>query len=581
MTLIVLLFGLAALGIGALAFRRLFWLPAARLADSAAALVEAAKVQALTIEAQNGLDRNMDMLRGLLQDLGEPRLEGPDLMFGNYRINSDAKVVDHVKQACGGTVTIFRSDERIATNVMKADGSRAIGTRLAKGAVHDRVIGQGLSYRGETEILGEAYLTIYEPILYDDTVIGILYVGVCKPRAPVKAVNRTGGNHIRRIAGLVDGLRQLMADQNALLQRAVEQRQDSEDGRRRFDAARQSAGRQQNHALAALAKGMSHLAAADLVFRLDEPLPTAYEILRRDFNAALGQLQKTMTAISASASTVRSGAGDINRAADDLARRTEQQAASLEQAAAALEQITATIRKTAEGAGEARSLVAAATQDAEQSAVVIGKTVEAMSGIEGSARQISSIIGLIDEIAFQTNLLALDAGLEAARAGEAGRGFAVVATEVRGLAQRSAAAAREIQALITESGQKVDIGVRLVGETGKALERIGGRVARMNGLIGNIAASAQEQSTGLHEINTAVNHLDQMTQQNAAMVEQTTAGSHGLASEAKELACLVEQFKIAEHQAAASVGRPDAQLRAPVQSTTMHRQIRTAMAGPV
>jgi methyl-accepting chemotaxis protein len=176
--------------------------------------------------------------------------------------------------------------------------------------------------------------------------------------------------------------------------------------------------------------------------------------------------------------------------------------------------------------------------------VVVSDAVTAMSAIETSARQISKIIGVIDEIAFQTNLLALNAGVEAARAGEAGRGFAVVATEVRALAQRSADAAKEIKTLISASGQQVESGVRLVSETGKALARIVTQVERLNRLVSDIAASAQEQSTGLNEVNTAVNQMDQVTQQNAAMVEQSTAASHNLASTADGLAELVAQFRI-------------------------------------
>ena len=183
-----------------------------------------------------------------------------------------------------------------------------------------------------------------------------------------------------------------------------------------------------------------------------------------------------------------------------------------------------------------------------------------MSGIETSSKQIGNIIGVIDEIAFQTNLLALNAGVEAARAGDAGRGFAVVATEVRALAQRSADAAKEIKTLISASSQQVDAGVKLVGETGKSLERIVEQVTRLNSLVSDIAASAQEQATGLNQVNTAMNQMDQVTQQNAAMVEQSTAASHNLVAEAKDLARLVGQFQIgqiAETRAAAAPGRQE------------------------
>ena len=293
-----------------------------------------------------------------------------------------------------------------------------------------------------------------------------------------------------------------------------------------------------------LAAGLEKLSAGDLLFRLGTPFSTEYESLRGDFNATMEKMQETMTTIARTTQGVRSGSGEITQASDDLSRRTEQQAASLEQTAAALDQITATVRRTAENAQEARTTVASAKLDAEHSGVVVNDTVTAMSAIEASARQIGNIIGVIDEIAFQTNLLALNAGVEAARAGDAGRGFAVVATEVRALAQRSADAAKEIKALISASGQQVGSGVRLVGETGKALARIVAQVERLNGLVGDIAGSAQEQATGLAQVNSAVNQMDQVTQQNAAMVEQATAASHSLGREAEALAQLVAQFNI-------------------------------------
>ena len=321
-------------------------------------------------------------------------------------------------------------------------------------------------------------------------------------------------------------------------------------------------------AIGSLAEGLGKLARGDLTFRITAAFAPKAEQLKTDFNAAVSTLQSTMSVITGNTTNMRSGAGEISQAADDLSRRTEQQAASLEETAAALDQITATVRKTAEGANHARTVVETARSDAEQSAVIVSRATAAMGEIEGSSKQIGQIIGVIDEIAFQTNLLALNAGVEAARAGEAGRGFAVVASEVRALAQRSAEAAKEIKSLITASSAQVGQGVELVAQTGKALQRIATQVAEINGAVSEIAASAQEQAVGLHQVNTAVNQMDQVTQQNAAMVEESTAASHALASEAVELARLMGQFTIGQDNDRSTVRKTAAPPRAPRPSPT-------------
>jgi methyl-accepting chemotaxis protein len=316
--------------------------------------------------------------------------------------------------------------------------------------------------------------------------------------------------------------------------------------RRQNEEERAARAAEQARVVQSLAGGLKQLSDGNLTSRINETFPADYEQLRSDFNAAMGNLQETMKTVVVNAGGIRSGAGEISQAADDLSKRTEQQAASLEETAAALDEITATVKKTAAGAIQANGVVGGTRADAEASGQVVRETVAAMSEIEKSAKQISQIIGVIDEIAFQTNLLALNAGVEAARAGDAGRGFAVVASEVRLLAQRSSEAAKEIKSLISASSSHVETGVELVGQAGKALQQIVGKVAEISTLVSEIAASAQEQATGLAQVNTAVNQMDQVTQQNAAMVEQSTAASHSLTQEAEELMRLVAQFQTGE-----------------------------------
>ena len=341
------------------------------------------------------------------------------------------------------------------------------------------------------------------------------------------------------------------------------QRRAAEQERARNEAAQATTAEEQAFVVGAIGEGLERLAGGDLTFRLSEAFPGEYLKLQNDFNGAMETLQQTMTTIAGATEGIRSGTGEVSQAADDLSRRTEQQAASLEETAAALDQITATVRKTAEGANHARTVVTSAKADADRSGEIVAGAVQAMAAIDTSSKQISNIIGVIDEIAFQTNLLALNAGVEAARAGDAGRGFAVVASEVRALAQRSADAAKEIKALIQASSLQVGSGVDLVGQAGKALARIADQVSDINGVVAEIAASAKEQATGLAEVNTAVNQMDQVTQQNAAMVEQSTAASHALAQEAEELGRLLSRFDLGrERVAVAPPKRPN-----PVQRT--------------
>ena len=317
---------------------------------------------------------------------------------------------------------------------------------------------------------------------------------------------------------------------------------EAEQAAARSEADRVAAEQAQHRLVETLGASLAKLSAGDLTARVTDDMTGAHARVKDDYNGAVESLRQTLDQVLGAVSGLRGGAEEISSAADDLSRRTEQQAASLEQTAAALDQITATVSRSAEGARQASGAAAGARAEADRSGEVVRQAVTAMDGIRRSSGQIGEIIGVIDEIAFQTNLLALNAGVEAARAGEAGRGFAVVASEVRALAQRSAEAAKEIKGLIATSTNDVAQGVKLVDETGAALAAIVHKVAEMDGLVSEIAASAQEQAVGLAQVNTAVNQMDQVTQQNAAMVEQTTAAAASLKTEADQLSALVGRF---------------------------------------
>jgi methyl-accepting chemotaxis protein len=381
----------------------------------------------------------------------------------------------------------------------------------------------------------------------------------------VEIQGRERRDEIGEMAGAVQVFKEAGIEKVRLEKESADQRQAVEAERVRSEALQARAAQEQAAVVDATAQGLEALSRGDLTFRINDAFPAEYEKLRHDFNGAIGKLEQTMQSVVQNAHGIHNGSREITSASDDMARRTEQQAAGIEETAAALDEITATVRKTAEGAGEARQVMTSTKTGAEAGGQVVRRAMTAMSGVEQSAKQISQIIGVIDEIAFQTNLLALNAGVEAARAGEAGKGFAVVASEVRALAQRSAEAAKEIKGLIHDSTEKVDEGVRLVADTGSALERIIGEVAQINALVTEIAQAAQEQATGLQQVNAAVNQMDQVTQQNAAMVEESAAASHALAKEATTLTDLMAQFRITggEVRAAAPTPAPAAAPVAP------------------
>jgi methyl-accepting chemotaxis protein len=300
---------------------------------------------------------------------------------------------------------------------------------------------------------------------------------------------------------------------------------------------------EQRQVVDALSGALSQLAARDLEHRLPDPFPQEYETLRENYNHSVSSLMEAIGTVRVGAGGVMRSVREIKAAADDLATRNETQAASLEETAASLREVSDTVQASAQTAAAARSTTQDAHRQASEGGDVVSQAVDAMAAIEQSSQQISQIINVIDSIAFQTNLLALNAGVEAARAGDAGKGFAVVANEVRALAQRTADAARDIKALIQNSSIQVEAGVDLVGRTGERLQGIVAKVSEISVLIEEIAESSQKQAINICMVNDAVGDMDRMTQQNAGMVEQSTASTRNLSQEAEKLTLLVSGFR--------------------------------------
>jgi methyl-accepting chemotaxis protein len=301
------------------------------------------------------------------------------------------------------------------------------------------------------------------------------------------------------------------------------------------------------------------VAAGDLSSRIEVTSTDESGQLLAALKAMNDSLSTVVSQVRQSSDSIATGSSQIATGNADLSQRTEEQASNLQQTAASMEQLTSTVRTNADTARQAAQLAGSASNAAAQGGRVVGQVVDTMEAITASSRKISDIIGVIDSIAFQTNILALNAAVEAARAGEQGRGFAVVASEVRSLAQRSAAAAKEIKGLITESVGKVQAGSEQVGEAGRAMSDIVAQVKRVNDLIGEISAATEEQTQGISQVGDAVTQLDQVTQQNAALVEESASAAESLSQQAARLVEVVGVFRLAGGEGA----RPSTPVRPP------------------
>jgi methyl-accepting chemotaxis protein len=552
--------GTAAILIGGLVMfalvRRLF-APIGAVKRELVSMANATTQQELDARTLAVLDVDLDELRQTLYQRGEPRREGDMFFFGDRPINNDLDLVDSIGTQNGTLVSIFMADQRVTTNVRNAEGARILGTKLAPGPVYDRVLNQAKTFRGDATIFGRQYFSIYEPVLVNGEVIGILYVGTPHLAATENAAQFAlhSTDEIGQMRNALHELQRAAQAKETAEREAAEQRQEARDAQRRFQASQRDSERHmqeerarnaaaQSGVVGALAHGLAKLSEGDLTIRLSEGFTEATRQIRDDFNATLARLQGTIGAIVRATREVSGASTEISGSTTDLSQRTEEQAASLEQTSAAMEEISSTARRNAKNAEQASRAASAACEHADRSGQVVASTVAAMARIKDSSGKIADIIGLIDEIARQTNLLALNAAVEAARAGDAGRGFAVVASEVRNLAQRSSQAAKDIAQLITNSNSQVQEGVDLVNQSGGTLGGIVQSIKDVTAIVSEIASASSEQSSSISQINKALAQIDEITQQNSALVEQSAATAKMLQTQAAAMNAQADSFRI-------------------------------------
>ncbi|WP_010543422.1 methyl-accepting chemotaxis protein [Sphingomonas elodea] len=529
---------------------------------------------------------NMRVAWRVLHAYGEGfRVDGDDLYVGTHKLNNWDEPVDEVKRLVGGTATIFRGDMRVATNLTKPDGSRAVGTPLARNAAYETVLEKGQPYRGTADILGKPFFTAYDPIKdASGKTIGILFVGI--PESDVLgaiggarwslglsaaiislvvagAAWFAGRRMFAPLVQMTGAMRALAAgrvdvaipahagtDEIGAMAQALEHFRAAEIARQQAEARDRAAEAARERAMDVLGQALAKVSGGDLTADIGHDFPVEYEKLATHFRSAIGSLRELIGSVIESTASIRTGSQEIASASEDLARRTEANAASLEETAAAITQMNQRIDATATAAG-------VTLERADQAIGVVGsgrstadEAVQAMTRVSDSAKGIDSVIEGLDKIAFQTRVLAMNAAVEAGRAGEAGRGFAVVADLVSALAMRAEEEAKRARDQLTVTQSEVEIARGSVEKVDHALAEIVNTVGEVHQLLGGIAADNKAQSTAIREISGAIGDMDRATQQNAAMVEETSAAARQLTDQVARLDAHAATFRTGGHPAA-------------------------------
>jgi methyl-accepting chemotaxis protein len=525
-------------------------------------------------------ETNMRVAWKVLRDQGASfRADGGDLYAGTHKLNGWTQPVDEIKQLVGGTATVFAGDTRITTNVLKEDRSRAVGTPLAAGPARDAVLGAGKPYRGTAEILGKPFFTAYDPIKDDSgKTIGVLYVGI--PRSDVlagiqslrttMAITATlvtllitaigflfSRAMFRPLAQMTGAMERLASGDTAItvperrgtdeigqMARAIEHFRVTANEKAATEARARLGEAEREKAMAVLGGALERVAGGDLTADVGSDFPADFAQLGGNYNAALASLRELIGTVLESTGAIQTGSSEIAAASEDLARRTEGNAASLEETSAAVTQMNHRLRATADAASQTVTRADTAIAVVGSGRETADEAVQAMGRVSESAKGIDSVIEGLDKIAFQTRVLAMNAAVEAGRAGEAGRGFAVVADLVSALAMRAEEEAKRARDQLTVTQSEVETARGAVERVDAALSNIVDTVGEVHALLGTIAADNQAQSTAISEISAAIGTMDQSTQQNAAMVEETSAAARALTDQVGRLDAQASTFRI-------------------------------------